>query len=131
MPRMLLSLVLFTLFSAVSVPSSVVAGPCDRYRDTQSRNYCLTQRYVKADRDLNAVYKALRGRLGLQTREDFKHVQRAWIRHRDGQCESAPGQMDVECNYAVTRDRAAYLRQRLNECKRGRCDRQAILSESW
>ena len=127
----LLSPTLVLLFCVVSFPSPGAADSCDRYRDTQQRNYCLTQGYVKADRDLNTVYQALRGRLGSQAREDLKHVQRAWIQYRDSRCESAPGQMDVECNLEVTRDRTAYLRDRLSECKRGRCDRRAILTESW
>lgn len=131
MLKTLPTLIALTLLCAFAAPDRAAAGPCDRHQDTQSRNYCLTQRYVKVDRDLNRVYKALRGRLGPQTREDLKHVQRAWIRHRDSQCGAGPGRMDVECNHEVTRDRVAYLRQRLNECRRGRCDREAILSESW
>ena len=122
------------LFAAiVLMAASVVWGqdPCARCRTSYDRTYCKSKLFVDSDRELNDVYKKLGKQLSEPTRRQLVETQRGWIRYRDQRCETAPGTINVDCNYRVNVQRINYLRDRLRECTAGSCNRDAIVRPSW
>ena len=117
----------------VLMAASVVWGqdPCARYRTSYDRTYCKSKLFVDSDRELNDVYKKLGRQLSESTRRQLVETQRDWIRYRDQRCESAPGTINVDCNYRVNVQRINYLRDRLRECTAGSCNRDAIVRPNW
>ena len=80
----------------------------------------MAKLFFESDNELNVVYKELREKIsGSPARQRLTEVQRAWMKHRDEQCQPKPGSINVACNYRENRQRAEYLRDRLRECKAG------------
>ena len=121
------------IFGIVLMTASVAWGqdPCARYRASYDRTYCKSKLFVDSDRELNDVYKKLGRQLSESTRRQLVETQRDWIRYRDQRCESAPGTINVDCNYRVNVQRINYLRDRLRECTAGSCNRDAIVRPNW
>ncbi|VVP76906.1 hypothetical protein PS914_01819 [Pseudomonas fluorescens] len=87
-PRVLLALspLLFTPLAH--------AVDCDNAADQATMNQCAAQQHKAADKELNALYQQITGRL--QADPDSKKLmvgaQRAWIAFRDAECKfSASG----------------------------------------
>lgn len=106
-------------------------GECDRYNTAYDQTYCFAKLFLESDKELNEVYKSLRGSVSGDTRQGLTEVQRNWIRHRDATCQPEEGRIDVQCNYRLNRERAEYLRDRLRECKAGTCRNDMITRPSW
>ncbi len=54
-------------------------------------NDCAHQEYVKADAEMNRVYKQLISVLAADQAKDqtkLREAQRAWVKYRDANCES-------------------------------------------
>lgn len=105
-------------------------GECDKYRTSYDRTYCMAKLFVESDKELNAVYKELRGPLKETVSQQLKSTQLQWIKYRDSACESS-GSINVDCNYRVNRARTEYLRDRARECKAGTCRDEMIVRKSW
>jgi hypothetical protein len=52
------------------------------------------------------------------------------MKYRDYVCEDAPGEIDVECNYKVNKERTEFLRDYLRECKMGNCHKDVMAQTS-
>lgn len=107
------------------------AGECDKYTTGYDRTYCFGKLFIESDKELNAVYKELKGKLKSNTKQSLTEVQRDWIKYRDDVCQPNAGTINVNCNYNVNRERTNYLRDRLIECKAGTCRNNMIGSKSW
>lgn len=81
--------VLAMLCAMIFAPPGAVAANC---KDTQTQfdiNRCAAEAFHKADKDLNKIYqKALKKQRAVDASkiENFKNIQRAWIKYRDLQC---------------------------------------------
>ena len=66
--------------------------PCEKTAATQlEMNNCAHQEYVKADAEMNRVYKQLISVLAADQAKDqtkLREAQRAWVKYRDANCES-------------------------------------------
>lgn len=66
--------------------------PCEKTAVTQlEMNNCAHQEYVKADAEMNRVYKQLMSVLTADQAKDqtkLREAQRAWVKYRDANCES-------------------------------------------
>lgn len=83
-PRLLLPLIplMFT-------PLAYAAVDCANASDQATMNQCAGQEFKAADKDLNAVYQQITGRL--KDNPDAKKLlvsaQRAWVGFRDAECQ--------------------------------------------
>ncbi len=106
-------------------------GECDKYPSGYDQTYCFSKLFVESDKELNSVYKDLRGLIGEAARKQLADVEKDCMKYRDQTCQPSPGTIDVDCNYQVNRKRTEYLRDRLRECKAGLCRPEMIGSKSW
>lgn len=112
--------------------SAFAIGECDKYNNSgYDKTYCFAKLFVESDKELNAVYKDLRGVIKEPAKTNLLKVQRDWMTHRDRTCQPEPGTINVDCNYDENRKRTDYLRDRLRECKTGTCRDDMIGSKSW
>jgi uncharacterized protein YecT (DUF1311 family) len=97
-PRTLFAtLVAFVLPAAAQTPAPTV--DCAKATATPELNHCQDQAFQKADRALNAAYRAALARLDQTTALDAKvraewrkalqDAQRKWIAFRDADCKGA------------------------------------------
>ena len=118
--------------AAVFVAQQALAiETCDRYNDSYGRTFCASKLFVESDKELNDVYKELRGVLNEQTRQSLRSTQLKWLKHRTSKCEVSPGNIDVDCSYKVNKQRTEFLRDRLRECKTGVCNPAQVSRQSW
>lgn len=114
-----------------SSQAALASGECDKYSTRYDNTYCMCKLFIESDNELNTVYKDLRKIIPESARNQLTSVQREWMRHRDEACQPQPGTIAVDCNYKLNRERAKYLRDRLNECKTGACQNDKIGQRSW
>lgn len=123
-PRLLMVLTPF-LFSSVAH----AAVDCANASDQATMNQCAGQAFKAADKELNAVYQQITGRL--KDNPDGKkllvNAQRAWLGFRDAECKfSASGVAGgsvypliySDCLTAVTKARVEAFKQYL-KCEEG------------
>jgi uncharacterized protein YecT (DUF1311 family) len=117
----------------ILVSSSIVfaMGECDKYKTPYDKTYCMSKLFVESDKELNSVYKELRGVLKPSVKQKLTETQREWISYRDNACQDQPGTINVDCNYKVNKERTEYLRDRLRECKTGNTRPDMIAKKSW
>ena len=123
-PRLLLALtpLLLTTLSHAAVD-------CANASDQATMNQCAGQDYKAADKELNAVYQQVTGRL--KGNPDGKKLlvsaQRAWIGFRDAECKFSSSGVTggsvypliySNCMTAVTKVRVETLKQYL-KCEEG------------
>jgi uncharacterized protein YecT (DUF1311 family) len=119
--------VLFILF----VRFDALAGDgCQNPKTSYDRTYCTAKLFLESDKELNDVYKELKGKLNSDLKKRLTITQREWIEYRNNSCEFR-GTIDVQCNYDVNRSRTEFLRDRLRECKTGHCREDLIPQKSW
>ena len=124
-------LVLLAVMGAVGLGVAPVsfAANCDRtvLRNDYDYIYCSRKLYEKTDAELNANYKALRAKLGPNSRNaaTLKSGQLRWIRERDAECMSSSG-LSVDCALEKTIERNSWLQVRLRECKTVGCMRSKL-----
>jgi len=106
-------------------------GECDKYNTSYDVTYCYCKLFIESDRELNEVYKELKGRLSDKLKKNLTETQRGWMKYRDSTCETQAGTINVDCNYQVNKERTEYLRDRLRECKTGNCRGDMIGKQSW
>ncbi|MGP6463096.1 lysozyme inhibitor LprI family protein [Pseudomonas parakoreensis] len=123
-PRLLLALTPF-LFS----PHAHAAVDCANASDQATMNQCAGQEFKSTDKELNAVYQQITGRL--KDNPDRKKLlvgaQRAWIGFRDAECKFSASGVEggsvypliySNCLTAVTKARIEALKQYLT-CQEG------------
>ena len=103
---------------------------CKDPKTSYDRTYCAAKLFLESDKELNAVYKELKGLIKPDVQKKLVLVQREWIHYRDNQCESN-GTIDVDCNHNVNVARIDYLRERPRECKAGQARPDLIEKQSW
>lgn len=123
--------ILFAGFLIFTYQNAYAQGECEKYTSSYDQTYCYVKLFVESDKELNSVYKELRGYLKKTTKNKLTEVQRAWMKYRDHACQPDPGTIAVNCNYEINRERTEYLRDRLRECKTGTCRGDMIGSKSW
>ncbi|MBI3677243.1 MAG: lysozyme inhibitor LprI family protein [Proteobacteria bacterium] len=52
----------------------------------QDMNICVDEDFKKSDAKLNAIYRALMGKLEGKEKDELKAAQRAWLSYRDAEC---------------------------------------------
>lgn len=123
-PRLLLALTPF-LFS----PLAHAAVDCANASDQATMNQCAGQEFKSTDKELNAMYQQIIGRL--KDNPDRKKLlvgaQRAWIAFRDTECKFSASGVEggsvypliySNCLTAVTKARIEALKQYL-KCQEG------------
>ena len=123
-PRLLLALTPF-LFS----PLAHAAIDCANASDQATMNQCAGQEFKSTDKELNAMYQQIIGRL--KDNPDRKKLlvgaQRAWIGFRDTECKFSASGVEggsvypliySNCLTVVTKARIEALKQYL-ECQEG------------
>ena len=105
-------------------------GECETYTTSYDRTYCFAKLFLESDKELNDVYKELRGLVGDEAKQGLTQTQRDWIRFRNNTCERH-GTINVDCNFRVNRERTEYLRDRVRECKTGHQRNNMIIKKSW
>ncbi|QXE10886.1 MULTISPECIES: lysozyme inhibitor LprI family protein [Pseudomonas] len=123
-PRLLLTLTPF-LFS----PLAHAAIDCANASDQATMNQCAGQEFKSTDKELNAMYQQIIGRL--KDNPDRKKLlvgaQRAWIGFRDTECKFSASGVEggsvypliySNCLTAVTKARIEALKQYL-KCQEG------------
>jgi len=85
---------LLALTPLLFMPFAQAAVDCDNATDQATMNQCAAQQNKAADKELNALYQQITGRL--KTNPEAKKLlvsaQRAWIGFRDAECKfSASG----------------------------------------
>ncbi|MGS0541307.1 lysozyme inhibitor LprI family protein [Pseudomonas sp. Y5-11] len=123
-PRLLLALTPF-LFS----PLAHAAVDCANASDQATMNQCAGQEFKSTDKELNAMYQQIIGRL--KDNPDRKKLlvgaQRAWIGFRDTECKFSASGVEggsvypliySNCLTAVTKARIEALKQYL-KCQEG------------
>ena len=123
-PRLLLALTPF-LFS----PLAHAAVDCANAGDQATMNQCAGQEFKSTDKELNAMYQQIIGRL--KDNPDRKKLlvgaQRAWIGFRDTECKFSASGVEggsvypliySNCLTAVTKARIEALKQYL-KCQEG------------
>lgn len=103
---------------------------CQNPQTSYDRTYCAAKLFLESDKELNSVYKELKGMLKPDVQKQLVQVQRDWIKYRDSKCENQ-GTIDVDCNHQVNVARIEYLRERLRECKAGQPRPDLIVKTSW
>lgn len=103
---------------------------CKEPKTSYDRTYCAAKLFLESDKELNSVYKELKGMIKPEVQKKLVQVQRDWIKYRDNQCESN-GTIDVDCNHNVNVARIDYLRERLREAKAGQVRPDLIEKQSW
>lgn len=123
-PRSLLaSAALLALVLACGArPLAAQSRECRDPRTQAAMNHCAQEAWRAADKELNAAYARLSGRLPAPRQARLRATQLAWIRFRDGHCdfersEFAGGSIQPTVYYAcmeeATRARTGQLRQAL------------------
>lgn len=112
-------------------PAPWATGECDKYLTPYDKTYCYAKLFLESDKELNDTYKKLRSVVKESTKTSLTQVQRDWISYRDEHCQPRQGQINVDCNYTVNRERTQYLNDRFRECKVGTCRDDMISSKSW
>jgi uncharacterized protein YecT (DUF1311 family) len=116
------------LACALAFPAGA-ADRCDDAQDQATMNRCASAAYQAADRELNAAYEEIRGRLASmpETARLLRDAQRAWIAFRDSECtfatSSAEGgsiqpMLAAQCAETLTRSRTDMLNHYL-ACEEG------------
>lgn len=98
-------------------------------------NMCAEYEYVKADLDLNRVYRDLAGRREERDPGKLRKAQRAWIQWRDANCEYESSDIEggslqplvtLNCKRRVTRERIEWILNMLSCTSiRGECRSQS------
>ena len=105
---------------------ALVAGPA-LAQDQTTLNAQAGAELQKSDQRLNAVYKALRGRISEASKARLQTAQQSWLRFRDQECAfetagtdggSIHGMMVAVCQTRLTDQRTADLEKLLN-CQEG------------
>ncbi|TBU86514.1 hypothetical protein DNK34_23405 [Pseudomonas dryadis] len=111
-------------------PLMAVAEDCmDTAVSQTAMNGCARQAYEAADKQLNAVYREVTGRLAdeVAAKQKLVAAQRSWIAFRDAECDfassaldegSARMMVDLGCLETLTRKRIADFQAYL-DCPEG------------
>lgn len=113
----------------VAATGSYAAG-CGTPRNAFDQVYCAANLFSQADRDLNASYSSLRGRLNAAQKDSLKQGQLAWIKTRDAECseEKRTGYfVNVGCAVDKTQARLAFLKERERECLSTGCSDDKLM----
>ncbi|MFM7156330.1 MAG: lysozyme inhibitor LprI family protein [Bacteroidota bacterium] len=79
--------------------------------------------YVKADKELNAVYKLLMSKLNEQEKADVKSVQKKWISRKESSCKKMSdgnGSMSPMILYNCLEEKTLQRTKELRGMLRGR-----------
>lgn len=107
---------------------------CDKQPTAYDRSFCSSKLLYQSDQDLNKQYQELRKLITPKAKEQLKQTQREWIAYRNDICferRRTEDVLDTSCAADLNRARASYLQERVQECRAGMCDNEAIARESW
>jgi len=117
---------LMLVFSTSTLASVARAEDgCVNPKTAYDQTYCNAKLFLESDKELNEVYKDLKGAIDKATQSKLTATQKKWIVFRDESC-SKDGTISTSCNFKVNKERTEYLRDRLRECKTGHCNNEAI-----
>ncbi|WP_210497053.1 lysozyme inhibitor LprI family protein [Microvirga antarctica] len=119
--RLRLTACLF-VFATVTLPAvAQVPATCGDAATQAAANQCASEKFSTADKQLNAVYAELAGKLASDNKGYLREAQRAWISFRDKECTLRTGggpaqqgsiwpMLYTECRTALTRARIEDLK---------------------
>lgn len=86
--------IVFGAFLFVSLPahasySDAQEAPCQNFTVTSELTDCLSKAAAETDKELNEVYRRVRGVLGKEDQLRLVAAQRAWLSYRDQTCEAS------------------------------------------
>ncbi|HVJ40619.1 MAG TPA: lysozyme inhibitor LprI family protein [Dongiaceae bacterium] len=125
-------------FAAALVVCGSMAGSlsakadCEHTKNDFDDVYCLSKNYINADADLNQDYAALAKQLDAEGKASLKKGQLAWMDKRNNSCGFAKDDgyyVDLDCAVSTTRARTRFLKDRLDECKAGGCQKDKLDGE--
>ncbi|WP_434721972.1 lysozyme inhibitor LprI family protein [Mesorhizobium sp. RIZ17] len=135
----LLAVAIFAVSAGIAIllttPAARAAIDCAAAKTQADLATCTAGNAASADAGLNAVYKALAGRLAPADLERLRDAQRAWIPFRDKECAfrtqpyadgSVYSTLVATCKTELTKARLAQLQHQL-QCPQGdlSCVRQS------
>ena len=105
-----------TLLGLATPAWAQIPALCSDQPNQMLMNICATKLLEKADRELNANYEKLLGKLDPNVKTMTRDAQRAWLMFRDKECVSRTGggpnqqgtiwpMMYTECQVQLTRER--------------------------
>jgi len=71
----------------IGISSTYAIDYCENPKTQIDMNKCAVQKYNKADKQLNIVYKKLKKLLDKTGKQKLKKAQLAWIKYRDAKAE--------------------------------------------
>jgi uncharacterized protein YecT (DUF1311 family) len=100
-------------------------GDCEKTKSDYDVVYCLSKIYLQADKELNASYQKLVGKLkAADDKRSLKTAQLAWIEARNKRCTEARADttlVDLDCATRTTVERTQFLNDRYRECVSAGC----------
>lgn len=127
---MLIRFITVNVFCLSLVTGLLADDNCKEPKNSYDRTYCAAKLFLESDKELNSVYKELKGMLKPDVQKQLVEVQRDWIKYRNSQCEDN-GTINVGCNHKVNVARIEYMQERLRECKAGQARPDLIAKQSW
>lgn len=121
-----LSAICLAILLAFPMTRADAAG-CEAARTQADLATCTAKDSASADKALNAVYKALSGKLGAADQQRLRKAQRAWVSFRDQECAfrtkpyadgSVYGSLVETCVADLTKARLSQLQFQL-QCPEG------------
>jgi len=100
------------------------AAGCDNPSADFDYVYCATQLFVQVDKDINAVYRELVGKLNAEGRAVLRTSQLAWIKDRNQQCtrvDATSRSVNLDRATRMTQERTSFLKARIRECNSTGC----------
>jgi uncharacterized protein YecT (DUF1311 family) len=119
-PGIFATLILSSVFVAVSARSQEPATNCKTDQTQMAMNYCANQSFKAADAELNTVYRQVRNNYkGTAQESQLVDAQLAWIKFRDADCRFSADRFKggsiapliySSCQEGLTRQRIRSLR---------------------
>ena len=125
---------LVVLLCGLASASAFAEDICDKQPTPYDSTFCWSKMLYQSDQDLNKHYQELRKLITPKAKEQLKLVQREWIEFRNTECleeRRTETVLNTQCSAELNRARANYLQERVQECRAGLCDNEAIGRRSW
>ncbi len=127
----LLSALCGVLFLTPSISNATIP-PCLKFTNNFDVGYCTAKNFFKVDDQLGANYKKIRSLVKPATEKNLKTLQQAWMTYRNDRCiNSNTNEVDFECSYNLTNERAIFFDSQIKVCKSKGCNETEILSVTW
>lgn len=107
----------FVLFFFIS---SAYGADCSKAGDTFAITQCHDQRYIKADKELNVIYKEAMKSLPENEKQKLQLAQKAWLKYRDASYEFVKEQHMEDRSFggiSISDYKATIVEKRVKELK--------------